>query len=79
MTGYAEAAGVPDACALTSHAFRRGRAQDIISQGGSLADLLRAGGWQAKAFLAYLRDSQAQDKVVADMVVSVSDSEDGEL
>ena len=73
---YAEQAGVAGACTMTSHAFRRGMAQEIVSQGGSLADLLRAGSWQSKAFLTYLRDGQIQDKAVAEMIVCVSDSDD---
>ena len=73
---YARQAGVKDALTLGSHVFRRGMAQDIVSQGGSLAELLRAGGWHSKASLTYLRDSQAQDQTVSQMVVNLSDSED---
>ena len=51
-------------------------AQDIVSAGGSLAVLLRAGDWHSKAFFKYLRESQAQDEAAAQFVINVSDSED---
>ena len=73
---YANEAKVPSANVLTSHAFRRGMAQDIVDSGGSLAALLRAGDWHSRAFLLYLRDAQVQDKAVANFIVNVSDSED---
>ena len=73
---YAASASVPDAAHLTSHAFRRGMARDIIAQGGSVAALMRAGGWQSKAFLKYLRDSHIEDQAVSQMLVDVSESED---
>ena len=50
-------------------------AQDIVSAGGSLAVLLRAGDWHSKSFLAYLRDSQPEDEAVAQFVINISDSE----
>ena len=66
---------IDNAGLLGTHAFRRGMAQDIVSAGGSLATLLRAGGWHSKAFLSYLRDTQAQDEAVAQIVIDASDSE----
>ena len=68
--------GVKDAVKIGTHAFRRGMAQDIVSAGGSLAVLLRAGEWHSKAFLTYLRESQPQDEAVAQVVINLSDSED---
>ena len=50
-------------------------AQDIVSAGGSLAVLLKAGDWHSKAFLTYLRESQPEDEAVAQLVINVSDSE----
>ena len=61
---------------IGTHAFRRGMAQDIVSAAGSLAMLLKAGGWHSKAFLTYLRDSQIRDEAIAQLVINVSDSED---
>jgi len=66
---------ISDASRLGTHAFRRGMAQDIVSAGGSLAVLLRAGDWHSKAFLAYLRESQPEDEAVAHFVINISDSE----
>ena len=72
---YAQSRNIPSAMRMGSHAFRRGMAQDIVDQGGSLAELLRAGEWHSKAFLKYLRECQAQGNVIAHMVVNLSDSE----
>ena len=72
---YAAVCNIKDAGALGTHAFRKGMAQDVVSAGGSLATLLRAGDWHSKAFFAYLRDSQAQDEAVAQLVINASDSE----
>jgi len=66
---------ISDANRLGTHAFRRGMAQDIVSAGGSLAVLLRAGDWHSKSFLAYLKDSQPEDEAVAQFVINISDSE----
>ena len=78
MRQYAAEAGVANAVQLGTHAFRRGMAQDIVDHGGSLAVLLKAGDWHSKSFFKYLRESQAEDSAVAQMVVNLSDSE-GEL
>ena len=72
---YAEEANLRDVGSLGTHAFRRGMAQDIVSHGGTLATLLRAGAWNSKAFLAYLRESQTQDEAVSQLVINLSDSE----
>ena len=34
--------------------FRRGHAQQILDDGGNLADVVRAGQWASPAFLLYL-------------------------
>ena len=64
-----------DAQRVGTHAFRRGMAQDIISHGGSLAVLLRAGDWTSRAFMVYLRESQVQDEAVSQLVINATDSE----
>ena len=73
---YAQIAGIVNAEHISTHAFRRGMAQDIVNNGGTLATLLKAGDWHSKAFFKYLRDSQVQDKAIAELVVLASDSED---
>ena len=60
---------------VSSHAFRRGMAQDILSLGGSLAVLLRAGDWSSSAYLRYVKVSQPEDAAIAQAVIHVSDSE----
>ena len=51
-------------------------AQDIVSAGGSWATLLREGDWHSKVCFGYVRDSQAQDEAVGQLVINASDSED---
>ena len=72
---YAAECNVQDPMNIGTHAFRRGMAQDIISAGGSLATLLRAGEWHSRAFFKYLRETQAEDEAVAQLVINLSDSE----
>ena len=72
----AVATGVRDSDYVSSHALRRGMAQDLVDSGCSLATLLHAGGWRSAAFLKYLRDSQLQEAAVAQVVIQVSESED---
>ena len=56
--------GIPQAEKLGTHALRRGMARDILDAGGSLAVLLRAGGWRSSAFAGYLRENQVEDRTV---------------
>ena len=69
-------AGIPDASRFGTHVFRRGMAQDILDYGGSLAALLKAGGWSSSAYIKYLRSSQPHDAAVAQAVIMLTDSED---
>ena len=71
----ATALGYVDAHRLGSHAFRRGMARDIIDKGGSLAMLMRAGEWRSSAYIAYLREHQAEDACVANLLIDHSDSD----
>ena len=73
---YAQVNEISECHRIGTHAFRRGMAQDIVSAGGSLALLLKAGDWHSKAFFTYLRQSQPEDEAVAQMVINVSDSEE---
>ena len=61
---------------VSSHAFRRGMAQDILAIGCSLAVLLRAGDWSSSAYLRYVKTAQPEDAAIAQAVIHVSDSED---
>ena len=73
---YALTLGFEGAARASSHGFRRGMAQDIVDAGGSLATLLKAGGWCSAAYAQYLRDNQAVDVAASHAVLSLSDSED---
>ena len=68
--------GMEEHARLGTHAFRRGMAQDIIDNGGSLAVLMMAGGWTSSAYTAYLRGAQLDDVAVAGAIINLSDSED---
>ena len=70
------AAGHPQAELVGTHAFRRGMAQDILDNGGTLATLLRAGGCTSSAFQLYLRTEQIQDTAVGQLLLEVSDSDE---
>ena len=67
--------GVPDSARFGTHLFRRGMAQDLLDQGGSVAALMVAGGWTSTAFTAYLRRAQIDDVAVARSIIHLSDSE----
>ena len=75
MRVHAAAVNIPLASRLGSHALRRGVARDIVSAGGSLATLLRAGDWRSTAFAAYLGENQVEDQAVANLVIDHSDSD----
>ena len=45
---------VQDAGAHGTHAFRRGHARDLLENGSTLAQILRAGQWKSAAFMRYL-------------------------
>ena len=59
-----------------THSFRRGMAQDILDNGGTLATLLRRGGWKSSAFQLYLRPEQIQDTAVGQLLIELSDSDE---
>ena len=46
--------GVPDANLFALHSLRRGPARELVNKGGSLAVILKAGGWHSSAFQSYL-------------------------
>ena len=72
----AAAVGHPQSQYVGKHSFRRGMAQDILDNGGTLATLLRAGGWTSSAFQLYLRSEQIQDTAVGQLLLEISDSDE---
>ena len=75
---YVDRLGLDDFRQVSTHAFRRGMAQDIVDLGGNLAILFRAGDWSSSAFLKCVRYSQPQEEAVAQAVIDMSDSDEGE-
>ena len=61
LKDYALSLGLEGAARASSHGFRRGMAQDIVDSGGSLATLLKAGGWCSSAYQQYQRDNHSVD------------------
>ena len=74
---------IEDAMYYRLHDFRRGHANDIWRVGGTLADILSAGGWSSAAFQAYLDRCQLESARVAaadsgsERPAVPSDSEEG--
>ena len=61
-----------------THDLRRGAAQEIVRRGGTLADVLGAGGWRSPAFRRYLDNQDVCDQAVTNVLLApeASDSED---
>ena len=57
------------------HSFRRGRAQDMLASGATLAQILTAGGWRSSAFLSYLRRRDVDERNSLETVMNQSDSD----
>ena len=51
-------------------------AQDIVDAGGSLATLLKAGGWCSSAYTQYLRENQSVDVAASVVLIYLSDTEE---
>ena len=66
---------VPEADKYSSHAFRRGGAQDTLSKEG-LAAMLYAGGWssESKAALAYATIDNVEQRLMGEVLACASDS-----
>ena len=72
---YSVSLGLPGGMSTSSHAFRRGMAQDILDHGESLSLLLKAGDWCSSAFLRYLRYQQPEDVAAGQAIINLSDSD----
>jgi len=66
-------AGFPDADSATTHGFRRGTTQELVRKEGSLADILRSGGWKSSAFIAYLDRCELDCLAIFDMMEEAAD------
>ena len=70
---YSVSLNLPGGMGASSHAFRRGMAQDILDHGGSLSLLLKARDWCSSAFLRYLRYQQPEDVAAGQTIINLSD------
>ena len=64
---------VPDANLYGLHSLRRGAARDLVSSGGDLPTLLRAGGWRSSAFSVYLDMVGLEKQVITASVNALVD------
>ena len=65
-----------DISGVSWHTFRRSAAQDMLSSGGAVSQIVRAGGWKSSAFLAYLHRKDVDDRAALELVQAESDGED---
>ena len=56
---------------MTFHSFRRGHARDLAASGVPLAVILRAGGWNSAAFVAYLDMALVGDMAIQKCIEAV--------
>ena len=56
--------GVPNSLEYGLQSLRRGHAQQILDDGGTLADVLKAGQWASPAFLLYLDYTDVEQAAV---------------
>jgi len=68
--------GIPEAHAYGLQSFRRGAAQQILDDGGSLADILKAGQWSSSAFNLYLDMAEIEATAVVDALTGAHDGAD---
>ena len=71
FAAVASSVGLPPAW----HAFRRGMAQDMLSRGDPLAEILLAGGWRSGAFLRYLSRQDLDRRVALEFAMAASGDE----
>ena len=58
-----------------SHACRRGAARAMLQNGGTLADLVKAGMCSSSAFRCYLDLAAQEEHAVSNFLLELSDSE----
>ncbi len=67
--------GYSEASSMTAKSFRAGRAHAMASQGSNLKEILQAGEWKSKAFLAYVDQNALEEEAVLNHVIAGSDDE----
>ena len=58
------------------HAFRRGGAEDMVSDGHELGYVLHAGGWRSASFLRYISRENLDTQAAFESVMGLSDGEE---
>jgi hypothetical protein len=48
----------------------------MLSSGGTVSQIIRAGGWKSSAFLAYLNRKDVDDRAALELIQADSDGED---
>ena len=56
--------GFADYATCSTHALRRGGADEVLKSDGDLATLLKAGGWSSAAFRAYISTEAKEDEAM---------------
>ena len=57
------------------HAFRRGRATDLMREGSPISTILQLGGWKSPAVLSYLVREEIDQRVAGAIMVDASESD----
>ena len=69
---------VPNASIYRTHDLRRGHCQDMVDNGSTVAEILRAGQWRSAAFLNYVDLDELERGAVMEAHMDESSSDDGE-
>ena len=64
--------GVQD---ISWHSFRRSAAHTMLKQGGTISQIIRAGGWKSSAFLQYLSRRDVDDRAHLELIHQDSESD----
>ena len=70
------AASIPHGHIMGWHAFRRGRASDMLSEGSAISTILQAGGWKSSSVLHFLALDDIQQRLAHIGTIDASDSEE---
>ena len=69
---------IPNASLYRTHDLRRGHCQDMVDNGSTVAEILRAGQWRSAAFLKYVDLDELERGAVMEAHMDESSSDDGE-
>lgn len=69
---------IPNASLYRTHDLRRGRCQDMVDSGSTVAEILRAGQWKSAALLQYVDMDELERGAVMEAHMDESSSDDSE-